>query len=888
MIKRLTFLVAYAALFTYSAASAQETATDSMPIKFSDLPDTIVITLDDSDNADIYEEYSTDEEDDASVDTANIDLPTNYSAPKKYIIADISVSGVKYHNTDQIIALSGLSRGDTISIPSEQNAQAMKKLWTNGMFSDVKLRAKRIDGNLIYLDIYLKERYRIVSYSLEGVKKSEREEVGAAIGLRRGSEYSEYLESKAVDAIKKYYIEKGYRNVFVQVKFAIDSGYQNGIRLMFDVNKGKKVRVKEFEFEGNKELSDRQLRKAQSKVQRFRWYTFWRSSKYIDKDLEEDKDKIIEQYQEKGYRDAKIIGDSTWAINDKHIGILYKIYEGRRYYYRKLTWSGNTRYPSEMLTAMLRVKKGDIYDKVTLEKRLISDPDNSVSTLYMDDGYLFFNVQPVEVKVDGDSVDLEMRIFEGKQATINEIVIQGNTKTNEHVVRRELFTRPGDLFSKTHIVRSIRDLAQMGNFDPEKLDVKPVPNQRDETVDIIYVVEEKPTDQLEISGGYGAGTFIGSIGMKFSNFSMRRVLEKGAWRPFPSGDNQTVSIRGQTNGSYYNSVSLSFSEPWLGGKKPISLTTSFYYVSQSNATYLGASADKFLRMVGVSVGVGRRLKFPDNYFTLYHSVDLQQYRMTNWADSYGTPYFMLATGVSNNFSIKTIFGRNSTDQVIYPRRGSEFSLGLQITPPYSLLSGKNYKNASDADKYHWIEYHKWTFTTKWYTQIVGDLVFAYKMQFGYLGYFNSDLGYSPFEGFDVGGDGMGGSYSYTGTELIGLRGYPNSSLTPIYNGQRVAHVFDKFSVEIRYPFVLSPASSIYGLIFFDAGNAWTHLREFDPLSVRRSAGVGVRLILPMLGMLGIDWGYGFDPIPDFTSPTAKKTTPVPSGSNFHFVLGLPF
>jgi outer membrane protein insertion porin family len=583
------------------------------------------------------------------------------------------------------------------------------------------------------------------------------------------------------------------------------------------------------------------------------------------------------------------VSDSVWEINNKRVGIKYHIYEGQKYYYRNLTWSGNTRYPSEMLTAILHVKKGDIYDKVTMEKRLLTE-DNSVSTTYMDDGYLFFNVQPVEIKVEGDSVDLEMRIYEGKQATISNIIIQGNTKTNEHVIRRELFTRPGDLFSKTHIVRSIRDLAQMGNFDPEKLDVKPNPNQDGETVDITYIVEEKPNDQIELSGGYGGGMFIGSIGLKLANLSARRIFDKDAWKPLPTGDNQTFTLRGQTNGSYYKSISGSFSEPWLGGKKPISFTTSIYYINQNNSAYIYETGDKQMNMLGASVGIGRRLKWPDNYFTLFHSVDVQQYRLHDWTNSYGQSYFIFSDGTSNNFSIKTIFGRNSTDQPIYPRRGSEFSIGLQITPPYSLLNNKNYKdpNMPDSERYHWIEYHKWTFTTKWYTTIFSDLVFAYKVQFGYLGYFNKDLGYSPFEGFDLGGDGMGGSYNYTGSESIGLRGYDNSSLTPVSsNGVRIANVYDKFSLEIRYPFVLSPQSTIYGLIFFEAGNAWTHLNQFDPLSVKRSAGVGVRLMLPMIGLLGVDWGYGFDAVPN-TSPDITKKSTSPSGGKFHFVLGLPF
>lgn len=812
--------------------------------------------------------------DTASIEDEMVDIPTSFNAPKKYVIADVSVAGVKYYNTDQIIAISGLLSGDTITIPSEANAMAMKKLWANGMFADVKLNAKKVEGDRIFLEIYLKERPRIVGYSIQGVKKGDQDDLKEKLSLRRGSEFSEFVQNRSVDLIKKFYIEKGFRNVEVKVGFTNDSVIANGIRLYFQVDKKNKMRVKEFEFTGNKKIKSSQLRGAQKKVQRQRWYTFWRSSKYIDKELDEDKNNILEFYQERGYRDARIIGDSVWDIDKKHVGILYKIYEGNQYYYRNLTWTGNTRYPSQMLTNILRVQKGDVYDRVTMEKRLLTE-DNSVTTMYMDDGYLFFNVQPVEVKIEGDSVDLEMRIYEGKQATIDNIYIQGNTKTNEHVIRRELFTRPGDLFSKTHIVRSIRDLAQMGNFDPEKLDVKPVPNPANETVDLTYVVEEKPNDQIELSGGWGNGMFVGTVGLRLANFAVGRMFEKDAWTPLPTGDNQTLTLRGQTNGSYYKAVSASFTEPWLGGKKPISFTTSLYYTHQNNAYYAWQTGTMTMQVLGASVGIGQRLKWPDNYFTLYNSIDMQQYILDNW-----TGQFMFSDGVSNNLSTKIVLGRNSTDQPIYPRRGSEFSLGLQITPPYSLLNGKDYKdpNMKDSERYHWIEYHKWTFRTAWFTSVVGDLVLAFKGQFGYLGYFNKDLGYSPFEGFDVGGDGMSG-YSLYGIEVVGLRGYENSSLTPTYNGARVANVYDKFALEIRFPFVLQPQSTIYGLVFLEAGNAWTHLKDFSPFSVRRSAGAGVRIMLPMIGLLGIDWGYGFDKVPGSNEP---------SGGHFHFLIGMPF
>ncbi|MBC7125383.1 MAG: outer membrane protein assembly factor BamA, partial [Bacteroidales bacterium] len=522
--------------------------------------------------------------------------------------------------------------------------------------------------------------------------------------------------------------------------------------------------------------------------------------------------------------------------------------------------------------------KGDVYDRSLLEKRLFTE-ENSISTLYMDDGYLFFHLEPVEVQIQNDSVDLEMRIYEGDQATVNRVIIAGNTKTNEHVIRREIWSKPGYLFSKSEITRTLRELGQMGHFDPEKLGIDPLPNQADGTVDLKYSVEEKANDQLEVSGGWGNKMFVGTIGIRFSNFSVRRIFDKDAWRPVPSGDSQSLAIRASTNGTYYKAFSLSFTEPWLGGRKPTNFSFSLYRTIQSGGvSYFYQTSDKYFRVSGASVGIGTRLKWPDDYFTIYNEVGIQNYKLSNWSG-----YFIFTDGQSNNLSYKVTLGRNSTDQMIYPRTGSNFSLSLQITPPYSLFNGKDYsKPMTDSEKYKWIEYHKWTGRIQWYIPLVENLVLYTNFQMGVMGYFNSKLGHSPFEGFDLGGDGMSG-YNLYGKETIGLRGYQNGSLTPYVRiGESLvgnAHLYDKYTVELRYPISLKPQAAIYLLTFLEAGNAWQNAGDFNPFNVHRSAGVGARFFLPMLGMLGVDWGYGFDKVPG--RPDAHK-------GQFHFIIGMPF
>ncbi len=802
--------------------------------------------------------------------------PFSYSNPEDYCIKGITVSGVKFLDPTVIVNLSGLYVGDTISIPGEVTTKAINKLWDQGLFSDVKITATSIVGQDIFLDIYLQELPRISGFEFNGLKKGEEKDIKDLIKLRIGGQATDNILDNSKRLIKNHFRSKAFLNTQVDIYKENDTIIANGVRLIFDIDKGPKVRISEITFEGNQEITDRRLRRALKKTKR-RDMNIFKASKFIESDYEEDKIKLIDFYNEKGFRDAKILGDSIFVVNEKRIGIIIEIEEGSKYFYRAITWIGNSKLPDEALNTILGIKTGDVYDRSLLEKRLFID-DNSISTTYMDDGYLFFNIDPVEVRAENDSIDIEMRIHEGDQATINKIIIQGNTKTHEHVIRRELYSKPGDLFSKTNITRSIRELANLGHFDPEKLDVRPIPNIAEGNVDLTYIVEEKANDQLEISGGWGAKMFVGTVGIRFSNFSMGRIFQKNAWRPIPSGDSQTLSLRAQTNGSYYKAFSLSFVEPWLGGRKPTNFSISLYHTIQNTpGTWLYQTSDQSMKVSGGAIGIGTRLKWPDDFFTFYNEVSFQSYTLKEW------DYFIFSDGNSNNFSYKASLSRNSVDQLIYPRRGSNFNLSLQLTPPYSLLSGKDFSTINDVkEKYKWIEYHKWTGKIQWYHALVKDLVLYTGAQFGYLGYYNPDIGYSPFEGFDLGGDGMSG-YNLYGRETIGLRGYNNGSLTPpvIAQGRTVrsANVYNKFTVELRYPVTLQPQAAIYFLTFLEGGNAWYDFYRINPFNIHRSAGVGARIFLPMIGMLGIDWAYGFDKIPH--NPNAHK-------GQFHFLIGMPF
>ncbi|GAB1374588.1 POTRA domain-containing protein [Bacteroidales bacterium] len=805
-------------------------------------------------------------------------IVVDYNSPKEYVIGGLEVSGIQYLGKEQILSLTGLSVGDKITIPGEDISAIIKRIYMQRYFSDVSVNIDSVQRDTAFLRFDLLERPRVSRWEFEGIKSGEKSDLNEKLKLRRGSELSEYLIGSTSEIIRKFYVEKGFLQTEVNVVQEQDTLIRNAVKVTFKVDRKSKVKIKKISFEGNENVKGSKLASAMKKTKDMRILNFFNSKKFNEKEYLNDKRLLLQAYGERGYRDARIVKDSMYYIEDGRLGIHFVIDEGKRYYFRDITWTGNSIYSSDQLNSVLKIKSGDIYDVVSMEKRLFEAEEGNVSKLYRDNGYLFFNVSPVEVRIDGDSVDVEMRMVEGKPATFNRVVINGNNITNEKVVRRQLWTKPGYLFSQSELERSLRDLASMGHFEPEKI-MSPsgyniMPNYNANTVDVTYNVEEKPNSQLELAGGWGGNTFVGTLGLSFNNFSIGRVFKKSSWRPVPLGDGQQLSIRFQTNGTYYTAFSASFSEPWLTGKKPTSLNISAYYTRQTNSYYFYQNSGQSMEVYGFGAGIGTRLKWPDNWFVFYNELSWQTYRLTDWQY-----YFLFTDGLSNNISWKINLSRNSTDQAIYPRKGSDFQMGLQITPPYSLFRPKdtNYKGMTDAQRYKWIEYHKWTFKGALFTPIVGDLVLMTRAQFGYLGYYNRNLGYSPFEGFIVGGDGMSGYNTY-GSDIIGLRGYENNSLTPRKNNGYVGNVYDKFTVELRYPLVLQPQSTIYALLFLEGGYSWSDIKDFNPFQIKRSAGVGVRVLLPIVGMLGIDWGYGFDPVGD------KRR----GGSNFHFVIGQQF
>ena len=835
-------------------------------------------------------------------------VDVDYNTPGKYILGGISVEGNTYFGDQQIIQLTGLRKGMEVTIPGEDVTAVVKRLWQQRFFEDVSVEVDSLSAgrDSVWLKIALLERPRVSRWTFSGVKSGEKKDLQERLNLRPGREFSEYVSSASTDIIKRYYKEKGYLLVDVEVQTRRDSVIRNALRVNFNINRGEKVRVKTINFIGNDGVKDFKLAKAMKKTKSNKIYNFFKSKKFIEKEYKNDRRTVMEAFNEAGYRDARLVRDTVYYVDRNKLGIDMVFDQGDKYYFRDITWTGNSVYPTETLNQILQVKKGDVYDMVTMNKRLFGggkQTDYDISKLYRDNGYLFFNITPVEVNIQNDSVDVEMRIVEGKPATINNIIINGNDLTNERVVRRQVFTRPGYLFSQSDFERSVREIASLGQFDPEAA-MDPargytiLPNSLNNTVDIIYNVTEKPSSQLELSGGWGGYTFVATAGVSFNNFSTRRFFDKTAWRPVPLGDAQNLAFRFQTNGRYYTALTASFMEPWLFGKKPTSLSLSAYYTRLTNSNFFIQSTDQSFEVFGFSAGIGNRLKWPDNYFVLYNSLSWQTYKLHKWSSSYSS--FIFDTGISHNLSYTLSLSRNSTDQQIFPRQGSEFNFSVQLTPPYSLFRKYNYDqdgnryrvkswkdisendytfNWTDAQHYKWIEYHKWKFGATVYTKLVDNLVLMARAQFGYLGYYNRRWGYSPFEYFLVGGDGMTGYYSSYGSEIVSLRGYENYSLTPTIttkNGTNYqGNVYDKFTVELRYPVVLQPQSTIFVLAFLEGGNCWYDIRDFNPFQIKRSAGVGVRVFLPMIGLLGIDWGWGFD-------------DPVNGKSQFHFVIGQQF
>jgi len=726
------------------------------------------------------------------------------------------------------------------------------------------LNIAKIEGDSVFFDIQVVERPRLSSFELNGLSKSQKTDITEKLNSKSGKTIiNENTYNTTTSTINKYLAEKGYFFTKVEYKTKPDPNLENGVVLQVFVDKGNKVKVNHINFTGNKEFKASQLRKFLKKTKQQAFYKVFGSGKFSKEKYAEDKEKLIAKMQEKGYRDAVILKDTTYLHNKKSLGIDIEVYEGPKYYIGNITWAGNAKYATKDLARVLALEKGEIFSEEKLNVKLHGNGAESedVSSVYLNDGYLTFNVDPVQTRIYNDTVDLEIRIYEGPQYTNNRITVKGNTITNDRVVLREVRTRPGDKFSKEALIRTVRDIGQLGNFDESKTVPTPKPNPADGTVDIEYAVEEKPSDQVELSGGFGGGRVIGTIGLTFNNFSLRNILNPKAYRPLPKGDGQKLSLRGQTNGQYYQSYSFSFSEPWLGGKKPVSFGLSAFTSSQSNGGS-GTSLQK-IRLNGVTVSLGRRLKWPDNYFSLTHSINANQYILNNYSG------YLFSTGTSYNFNLTQEFSRDSRNSTIFPTEGSYFKFTIQATPPYSLFNKTNYATASDKQRYRFTEYHKWKFEGQWFQRLAGKFVVKAQAQFGFLGTYNSAVGQSAFERFKLGGDGMQGFDFLQGSELITMRGYANNVVTPVGANVNTATssgspIFSKYVMELRYPVIASQSATAYLIGFAEGGNTWNKFADFNPFNVRRSAGIGARIFLPIFGMLGIDYGFAFDKIPGQT------------------------
>ena len=839
--------------------------------------------------------------------------------PQKYYIGDITVEGVKNYEDFVLIGLSGLQKGQRITVPGEEITRATQRYWKHGLFSNVSIKADSIVGDSIYLHIVLATRPHISQINYNGVKKSEREDLESKLGLVKDMQLLPTSLQTARIWGKRYFDDKGYKNA--EIEFVQHDDVSEPGKVIIDVNVDKKdkVKVNSITVLGNDVLPMKKIKGTLFKNgafkkthERGKLSSWFRSRKFVDKKWAEDKERLIEKYNELGFRDARIVYDSVRPHDESSVDIVIRVEEGQKYYIRNIEWVGNTLYPTASLNEILRMKKGDVYDQTLLKKRLSTD-DDAIGNLYYNNGYLFYQLDPVEVNIVGDSVDLEMRIEENQQAYISHVRINGNDRVYENVVRRELRNKPGDLFSKEALERSYREIASMGHFDPEAIDYKLDPDPDNGTVDLTWNLQPKSNDQVEFSLGYGQTGVIGKIGLKFSNFSLANLFNRDGLRRgvMPQGNGETFSISGQTNGRYYQAYSINYLNPWFGGKRPNTFSLSAFFSKQTdvsdnyyNSAYynnyynsylygMGNSSynyyenyydpDKYVMLFGMSIGWGKRLRWPDDFFQLYAELSYTRYSLKDWE------YFMISNGNCNNISLNLTISRSSTQSPIYPRSGSELVFSLGLTPPYSLWDGVDYAslgtNSSSSTymselqrKYRFIEYHKWKLKYRTFTALAPGVkcpVLMTRVEFGLLGSYNKDKK-SPFETFYVGGDGMSGySYNYA-TETIGLRGYDNGSLTPRgYTG----YAYDRFTLELRYPFILTNSTNIYGLAFIEGGNAWTDISSFNPLDMKRSAGAGVRIFLPMVGLLGIDWAYGFDKV--FGSKSY-------GGSQFHFILGQEF
>ena len=840
---------------------------------------------------------------------------TYSGTPKTYKLAGLTVTGIEGYEDYVLTGISGLTVGQELEVPGTAITDAVKRYWKHGLFSDVSISADSIVGDNIYLKIHLAPRPRISTINYNGLKKTEREDMEKKLGLLKGGQITPNMIDRAKILAKKYFEDKGYKNAEVFIRQRDDVAAKNQVILDIDVDKKEKLKVRSIIIDGDNQLGEKKIKGTLFSKGAFaktheagKLANILKSKKFTPERWAEDKKNLITKYNEYGYRDAIILKDSVWNVDPKHVDIYVKVDEGKKYYIRNIKWVGNTVYSTDYLSRLLDMKKGDVYNQTYLNKRLSQDED-AVGNAYWNNGYLFYNLQPTEVNIVGDSIDLEMRITEGQQARINRVKINGNDRLYENVVRRELRTKPGDLFSKEALQRSARELASMGHFDPEAINPVPEPNYEDGTVDINYNLKQKSNDQVELSLGWGQTGVIGRVGLKLNNFSMANLFRRNREHRgiMPIGDGETLSLGAQTNGTYYQSYNAQYSTNWLGGKRPIQFSVGMSYSKQTdvssnyyNSGYMNNynnyrygygnynynsyenyyDPDKYVKLLSVYAGWGKRLSWPDDYFTLSLQLQYQRYMLRNWR------YFIMSNGSANNLNLNIALNRTSTDNQLFPRRGSDFSVSLTITPPWSKWDHKDYAHlATDRnsptysqeqqEKYRWVEYHKWKFKARTFTALTSGqkcFVLMTRVEFGLLGSYNKNKK-SPFETYYMGGDGMSGYSTGYAEETIGLRGYENGSLTP-YGAE--GYAYSRMSLELRYPFLLGN-TTIYGLGFVEAGNAWTETSKFNPFDMKRSAGLGVRIFLPMVGMMGIDWAYGFD-----------KVFGTKGGSQFHFILGQEF
>ena len=827
-------------------------------------------------NADKQQQDEDEEEDDGSHFDRNAPVMSAEAEPHLYYIRKVNVYGVRFRDKNLLLSTSGLMPGDSLYLPSTFISDAITRLWNQRYFSDVEIGAE-IEGDSIDLNVFLQERPRVRSWSFEGehIGRSKQKDLMDELKLKAGTELSDYVIDKNEKLIKKHFISKGFRNVDVSTRIENDSIRQNMVNVTFRIDRNEKVRVGSITFSGNTQFKERRLRRTFKKTHQ-KSINFFQNTKLNEEDYKEDKNLLIDFYNSQGYRNATILSDSVYAINPERIGIHIDLSEGDKFYIRNIKWIGNSIYPTEELQQIFGVKSGDTYDKKSMHKRLgigrEMDPEGmSVANLYQNNGYLMSQIEPSEIVVGKDSIDLEIKVFEGKPFTVNEVGISGNNRVDDEVIRRELYVFPGELYNRALLMRTLRMLMGMGHFDAEQLqpDIQPVSSDK---VNVNFPLVETASDQFNVAGGWGSGSFVGSVGITLNNLSTRNLFKKGTWTPYPMGQNQKFSISGQTNGTYYKAIAASFTDPWVGGHKPNSLTVSGHWSEQNNAYYVWQSATMYFRSFGLAAGLGKRLKWPDPNFSLYLEAQYTRYSLKNWN------YFIMSNGVANELSFKVALSRSTVDQPIYPRSGSEFSAVLTLTPPYSLWDGLDYSDSSmpDRTRYKWIEYHRWQFNARWYLPISRNnkFVLMAAAEMGFLGHYNKNK-VSPFERFEVGGDGMSG-YTIYGVDIIRLRGYENGALDPTSD---YSIGYNKYTMELRYPVILKESSQIYVLGFLEGGNGYSSWKDFSPFRIKRSAGLGVRIYLPIVGLLGLDWGWGFD------APAGSTRR---SGSQFHFTMGQTF